>query len=211
MAGRKPVHLLAAGGKPHGRQAMWQAMRRLRRFTISSLTLACEQDRTAVRSYVLSLVKSGHLTAAGTEPAPANALLRARNPRNLSAVYTLAVDIGVEAPRVRRDGSPCLQGRAREQMWRTMRMLGDFTPHELAIAASTDDSPVSEVDAADYVKHLYPAGYLMRIAAATAHNQARYRFVPARWSGPKAPMIQRLKTVFDANTRKIVWHQAVDA
>lgn len=212
MAGRKPIHLTTAGGKPGGRQSMWEAMRKLRSFTVSALALESGREREAVRTYVESLAKAGYLDITGTEAAPTGGFIQKTNPRNRPAnVYSLVRDIGIEAPRVKRDGTPCIQGRAREQMWRTMRNLGDFTPRDLALMASTTESAVSEIDAADYVKHLAPAGYLVVTRKATPKKQAQYRFVAARWTGPKAPMIQRLKTVFDANLGKIVWNEEVDA
>jgi hypothetical protein len=33
----------------------------------------------------------------------------------------------------------------------------------------------------------------------------RYRFLAARYSGPKPPMIQRIKAVYDPNRSEVVW------
>lgn len=203
--GRKPVHLLAAGGKPYGRQAMWQAMRKLKRFTLSDVAATSDCKRDSVRTYLHSLVRSGHIRAVGNIPARRSAFLTKPAPENRATLYELVKDQGVEAPRVMRDGSPSTQGAAREQMWRTMRILCEFTPRELAFGAGTEGSPVAESDAGDYARDLERAGYLVRIEKASKLSQARYRFVPARWSGPKAPMVQRLKSIFDPNLNRVVW------
>ena len=81
-------------------------------------------------------------------------------------------------------------------------------PPPLAMA-STDAVPVSARDAADYVKHLLHAGYLTILKASKPGTQAIYRLTNN--TGPRPPMVQRLKTVFDQNLGKIMWHEEVNA
>jgi len=201
-AGRKPVHLTMSAKKPGGRQAIWEEIRKLRVFTVPQLALACKTHKKTVQSYIDCLCASGHVVE--TE----EAILGQR-------VYRLDRDAGVEAPRVRADGSAVTQGLPREQMWRTMRAksTADFDYRDLAMWASTDDVPVSEVDANDYVKNLAKAGYLILVAptkGGRGSSIARYRFDQRRNTGPKPPMVQRMKTVFDPNERKIVWFPEVE-
>jgi len=202
--GRKPVHLVAAARHPGSRQAMWEAMRRLRRFTVTSITNETNAVRDTARTFVESLARGGFLAAVGTTEPVDRMFFKPGSGQKVPTVYELVQDIGVEAPRVRRDGSLCTQGLPREQMWRTMKLLAEFTPRELAVAASTEAHPVADEDARDYVKHLLRADYLRIIVPATKRRQARYRLV--RNTGPKPPMVQRLKSVFDPNLRQIVWH-----
>ena len=86
-----------------------------------------------------------------------------------------------------------------------MQMLQQFTSRDLIIHASTDEHPVAQVHANDYCKILAKAGYLRVIKAGRSGRLAVYRFT--RFTGPKAPMIQRTKQVFDPNTNEIVWSQ----
>jgi hypothetical protein len=199
--GRKPVHLTMTTKKPGGRQAIWEAIRRLGDFDVPQLAAACKAHQKTVQDYVDCLFASGHVALVDRPEA--------------GMMFSLIRDVGVEAPRVRADGSPVTQGLPREQMWRTMRnrSLGDFDYRDLALWASTDDVAVSAIDAGDYVKHLFRAGYLILAAPAKLGKKpclARYRFDMRRDTGPKPPMVQRMKTVFDPNERKIVWFPEVE-
>ncbi|MDA8230376.1 MAG: hypothetical protein M0006_03465 [Magnetospirillum sp.] len=196
---RKPVHLAQAGGKPQGRQAIWEEIRRQRDgFAVASIADATDIHPTTIRSYLTGLEAAGYIRrAVGGAPS-----------------WTLSRDIGVEAPRVTKDGKPVIQGSAREQMWRTMRMLsGDWSWRDLAIAASTEEAPVNPGDAADYCVNLCRAGYLHLVTpgkgTGNAGIPARYRFVRSKYTGPKPPMVQRVKSVYDPNLRRVVWFAGV--
>lgn len=192
--GPKGVVELAAAGEPCIRQAMWERMRELRRFTYADLY---RWDREAVTDYVRRLVSGGHLTADRS------------GGRFSRVVFELVRDVGHDAPKLQRDGSPSHIGRSREQMWRAMKMLPSFSFVDLAVNASTEDAPVSAEDAKHYVKHLLRAKYLTVLQPATTHSKAIYRL--ARNTGPKPPMVTRAKVVFDPNLGRIAWHEAVDA
>jgi hypothetical protein len=93
-------------------------------------------------------------------------------------------------------------------MWRTMKMLAAFTPSDIAIHASTDDVSVNKSDAKDYIGHLHKAGYLtVTKKAKPGCNQARYRLLPSKNTGPHSPQVQRIKQVFDPNLNKVVWRE----
>lgn len=187
-SGRKPADVLARSKKPTGRQAVWLAIRAAWTFGVGDLARATDVNRKTVDDYVKSLVASGHVDVSGS----VDGVTR----------YRLINDVGREAPRVRRDGTTVSQGRATENMWRTMRIVGIFTAAELALQASTDETPVSPVAAVDYCRYLALAGYL---AVAGAGDARVYTFIPARWPGPLPPQIQRIKQVFDPNTGQVVW------
>lgn len=197
MAGRKPAHLVSTARRVGGRQGIWQAIRKLHFFGLTVLADEARADRATVRTYVESLVKGGYLRI----------WVNAREASGQPKEYELIKDVGVEAPRVKRDGSPCTQGAAREQMWRAMKLLDSFTPRELALAASTDEHAVSDVDAADYARNLHKAAYLTLAQAATKRTQARYRFIRNRNSGPLPPQVQRLSSIWDPNLRMVVWQE----
>ena len=194
--GRKPVHLVAVGKKPGGRDAIWVEIRRQRTFTYCSLQDALGIPKKTIRDYLRGLEAAGIVGREGETDAGA-------------VRFILVKDCGVHAPRVRKDGSAVLQGRATESMWSAMRFLKQFTSRELAIHASTDEHPVSEVHANDYCKTLAKAKYLRVVKAGRPGRLAVYRFV--RFTGPKAPMIQRIKQVFDPNTGEVVWSRNQEA
>ena len=101
-------------------------------------------------------------------------------------------------PRVRRDGTlvpPTIQ----DCMWRAAKMLRTFTVLDLVAAAGREGAEVSEAHAADYLRNLARAGYLAQTATGFA-------FLASRNTGPRAPMITRLSTVFDPNLGAVVWH-----
>lgn len=171
------------------RQAVWDAIRAKEVFNIKDLREETTMKIDSVREYVIGLEKAGYLERI--------------NPRDMrpgtASCWKLINDIGFEAPRVRKDGSPVTAGQGRENMWNAMRIMRRFTARELAVAARTPDCFVKESTAADYAKHLWHAGYLARL------DDGSYRMLPTAYTGPKAPMIQRTKVVWDPNQNKIRW------
>ncbi len=196
---RKPVHLAAQGPKCD-RQSMWEAIRKLAKagdsITVRKVwELGAEwAPRGRVREYIIGLSAAGYLEAVERVPGKA-------------VEYRLVKDCGLEAPRVRKDGTEVTQGRGREQMWRTIKIVGEFTARDLASAASTPEHPVAESTAKDYCLMLAGAGYLATTRPGGPRTPARYRLVPSRWTGPRAPMIQRLKQLYDPNTGEVVFRR----
>lgn len=168
------------------RQALWEAIRRLKTFTVRELREETVLKIDSVREYITGLHASGYIVPESKVP-------------GYATVWKLVRDIGHEAPRVRKDGSPVTAGQGRENMWNAMRIMRKFTALELAVAARTPDCFVKESTAADYAKHLWHAGYL------TKFSDGSYRMLPTAYTGPKAPMIQRTKVVWDPNQNKIRW------
>lgn len=193
---RKAVHLTAGAKRPEGRQVMWEAMRTLRTFTIADLSCRTQINDTTVRSYVEGLTRAGYLSC--EKPVRGKGPFRA-------AIWTLVRDIGVEAPKVRKDGTHVTSGLGREQLWRTMRIIGDFDHHELALQASTEEHPVAANEANFYCIYLRRAGYLTVTREGGPNTPTRYRLLPSRYTGPQAPQIQRIRQVWDPNTCEVVW------
>jgi hypothetical protein len=147
----------------------------------------------SVRDYVTGLAAAGYIASLENEEVKTG-LIR----------WELIKDIGVEAPRVRKDGTPVTQGQGRENMWNAMRIMRTFTARELAVAARTPDCFVKESTAVDYARYLYHAGYLSK------HKDGSYQMLPSAYTGPHAPMIQRTKRVWDPNQRKVRWQSGDD-
>jgi hypothetical protein len=194
---RKPVHTIRHG---ESRDAIWATIRELVTFTVRDIWLHTRLSKSTIQDYLQGLARAGYLTITGTRPADFG---------SKATIYTLTRDVGIDAPRVRRDGSLVTQGLGRELMWRTMRILGEFSARDLAVTASTEDCPVAEKEAKDYSHFLHKAGYLALVRAGKGTGNGgilnRYRFIKARFSGPKPPMIQRVKAVYDPNLEKVVW------
>lgn len=202
---RKPVHLEQAGGKAP-RQRVWEAIRRLAAdFTAPTLERVARIDKATIHTYLQSLERGGFITEIGERQAIGD-----------RKHYQLVRDTGVEAPRLDRRGRPVQQSRGNENMWRTMRIMGEFSPRELAVRASTPDTDVAEGAAKSYVKYLANAGYLTIVDPGHSFirgkgaKQARYRLVASKYTGPRPPMIQRTKAVYDPNLGKIVWQEEPD-
>jgi len=200
---RQPAHLEQLGGLSK-RERIWAVIRRLKTFTGPQLQgeLKGFVPLATIRTYLQGLEKAGYIEFAGTLP-------KQRGPGTINR-YKLINDCGIEAPRVRKDGRPVLQGIGREQLWRTIKILKTFTPRELALAASTEVHAVKESEAKRYVQFLYQAGYVYLVTPSSPTSQARYRFNPRKDTGPKPPQVQRLKTLYDPNLGKIVYQEGVN-
>lgn len=169
------------------REALWKAIRELKTFTPKEVRMETRCSVGQVEDYLKALHAAGLIERIEGE--------RGR--------YALVKDPGAVAPRLRRDGSEVTVGRGREQMWRAMRVLGSFSVRDLVVHATTEEHAVADNEAATYCQFLARAGYLVR-------KGARYLFIRSRYSGPRPPMIQRVKQVFDPNLGKVVWSQGGD-
>lgn len=202
---RKPAHLELTGGKGP-RQRAWEAIRlHSANFTTHDVVRASRVDKEAVQTYLQALENGGFIASLGERKAIGD-----------RKHYQLVRDIGVEAPRIDRKGRTVVQSRGNENMWRTMRIMGEFSPRELAARASTPDTVVAEATAKTYVKSLANAGYLALVDPGHSFirgkgaKQARYRLLASKYTGPRPPMIQRTKSVYDPNLGKIVWQEEPD-
>lgn len=209
---RKPITTYAGGKGP--RQTIWEAIRSL---SVAGCKAFTDQD-------VLGAIKSPHppgITAGAVREyrraltaADIVATVRPAIRVGDTAKFALVKDEGVEAPRVRKDGSRVTQGLAQEQMWRTLRMMsGDTNANELVAHASTPAVQVHLAAAADYLQVLFHAGYLIRTKEGHGIGRggvpARYRMSPGRNTGPRPPMVCRTKVVYDPNEDKIVWQPKI--
>lgn len=186
MATLKPssAHLTA-------RERIWAAIRaQTEPWTLATIALASTAERSRVKDYVTGLRAAGIVAAHAPSPRP-----------GVAATYRLAVDRGVDAPRVRTDGSEVPpSGRAR--MWRAMKMLRIFTVAELAAQASLPDAPVALGEADHYCHWLARGCYLID------NGTDRWVFIPGRDTGPKAPQVLRVKRLLDPNNGEIVYESA---
>lgn len=198
MRGRKPIHLEMVGKKTN-RQRIWEAIRKEPEgFTGYALARQAQVHDDAVRSYLQSLLRSGHVEViAGAE---------------LFCEQTLRLinDVGVEAPAITRQGEVSRQGQGGEAMWRTLRILGEVDARQLTDNASVA-APITLWTAKTFIKWLYRAGYLQLVEAGHRGRLARYRLKPGMYTGPRPPMIQKGGAVYDPNLGEVVYRHAVES
>lgn len=188
--GRKPVDTLC---RLETRDALWAAIRAFGRpFTARELQLETRCTIGQAGEYLKGLCAAKIVAVDGLTPG--------RGFIKAARLFRLVKDVGPVAPRVRRDGTPVTQGRGREQMWKAMRVLGRFTVRDLVVSATLEEHAVALAEAQTYCHYLHKAGYLTRAGET-------YQCVRQRYSGPRPPMIQRVKQVFDPNLGRVVWSQ----
>jgi hypothetical protein len=128
------------------RAALWSAMREMGSFTVVELAHSTRYNTSTVQTYVQGLVAARYLSV---------------DPQSRPLKYTLEPELFVSTPpRVRKDGTLVTQGQGRKNLWRTAKILGEFSVPELRVFASTDSVQIKDSEAADYVHYLVKAGYL---------------------------------------------------
>jgi len=96
-------------------------------------------------------------------------------------------------------------GDRQHAIWNAIRSLRTFSSVELAVASSTEEMPVSQVAALDYVNGLARAGYVRAKGTAPRSRTRLYALVPARNTGPRAPAVDRgTAASFDFNLMQVV-------
>lgn len=184
-----------------GRDAVWFAIRKLKRFTLDDIAKQTKQQRNTVRDYVNGLTKAGYLS-------------HEEQDKYTPHYWELVRDCGSVRPYVDKNGKESRNGIGRNNMWRTIKMTKHpFSKRDLAIMASTDDHQVSVNEANYYIRSLALAGYIHLVEPAVRGANplpAKYRFLPSKNTGPRAPMVQRLNQVFDPNLSRVVWQQEAE-
>lgn len=196
--------LTKRNGKLTVREFIWSKVREHQTFAIQDILLNAPKhhklDGNKVRYYLNGWESAGNLSSIMTEK---------QHGVFGHKTYTLIKDTGIEPPRVDPKGKKITTGLGREQMWRTMRMTGQFTYQQLANLSSTDEVLVSEIDAKKFVESLHQAGYLRLVKK--GHKEfglALYQFKPAAWTGNKPPSIRKMNVVFDQNRHEIMYPKA---
>lgn len=177
------------------RQLVWTALRKGHDdgrdwLTLDAIVAETGVMRKTATDYLRALVAGGYAEEQEHE-------------KGTIGAFRMTRDGGVHAPRIRKDGSPVTQGAATLNLWRSMRGLRKFSVIDLVAHSNTPAVEVSEATAQTYCSMLLATGYLRVVqkAAPVYGRKAIYRLI--RDDGPKPPMIQRVKQVFDPNTGKV--------
>jgi len=197
---RKPITELSGGKSP--RQRIWEAIRGFAgindgTFTADDLSRASKIETEPVREYLKGLAAGGWV------------LIMEKGGRGVNSVYRLEKDNGIEAPRVRRDGSEVTQGSGNEAMWGAISVLDTFNAQTIADLSGAKLNTVKT-----YCTMLSRAGYLgARVegkGTGRGGTPTLWRSVKSRISGPRAPMITSLKAVYDPNLHQVMWMAGAD-
>ncbi len=201
---RKPAILELVGGKS-SRQRVWEAIRRFShstcpRFTVEDISRLSKVEYDPVRYTFRGLFAAGFLeVVSGHTPGG----------RGVKNVYRLAMDNGVECPRVRPDGCWITQGRGTEALWAAMTVLDSFSAELVAEIAQVKAST-----AKTYCGLLGRSGYLVAMTPGKGTGKGGmatvWRVASEHRDKPRAPMITRLKAVYDPNIHQIVWAEGAD-
>lgn len=178
------------------RERVWQAVLAScsGSFTQMSLQDRCDPmvQLEVVTDYLQSLERGGYIKRVG------GGLPMRRGNGRTEIEFELLDRRPMEAPRLNQAGEPVTQGLATTAMWRAMKVLKVFDWHELARAATLDDCVVHPMSAKSYTKALLRAGYLQQVRQGKPGTAALVRLV--KNTGPHAPAVTRVKSVFDRNT-----------
>ncbi len=200
LGGKQPTHLRPTGCLTV-RERIWAAIRARRTgFTRADIAFDAKVSEGSVRSYTDLLARAGILRALDR--------WRSQDRYRFTWMrYALARDLGVEAPRLRPDGKMATVGLGREQLWRTVKILGDFDAPELARVASTRAVPVAMLTAMAFMQQLARGGYAVLIKRGSPGRRSRYRFVPSMNTGPRPPVAQKSGAIFDPNLGKFMYRR----
>lgn len=194
---RQPIHIEVRGLQTP-RERIWAAIlytaalnKPLRHFDRAVVQDHCNPmvSFTAVKDYFVDLEAAGYITQVASRPPKPGKL-------GTTHVYTLAKAPGT-APRVGAAGQLATHTGV-DAMWQAMKVLQSFDHHGIARAATLAECIVKPGTAKAYVNALARAGYLTVLRPAKSGTAATYRL--GNNTGPHAPAITRLKTVFDRNT-----------
>ncbi|GAB7078347.1 hypothetical protein [Megalodesulfovibrio paquesii] len=166
-----------------GNDAVWTAMLELadagRDITVAAVGAKVLRGKGEIREYLRRLCLAGVCTATPGQ--------------GIGAMTTYRLtQRPAQAPHLDKEGKPFPE-TDQQRMWRGLRMMKACTAVDLATAVS-----VKESVAYTYLKMLAHAGYVTR-------SGDQYRLV--RQHGPLAPMIQKVKQVYDPNLQAVVWPQ----
>lgn len=128
--------------------------------------------------------------------------------------FLLLRDAGAEAPKLNPDGSPDLEQRPYEAIWRELRILGSISVISAMDAAQLAGRELSKHRVERYLTALVQAGVCNRTKPVTATPDADvYTLAPGGYTGPRAPLFGRhsVEQLYDMNTDRLLWSRGHEA
>lgn len=181
-------------GPLSGGEHYWRVIRDLAttqgRFTVNDIFARTGGvKRPAITNYVLALLAEEHIALVAT--------------RHWGGRCEKTYRLVTTSPRPPRLAMHNPQAIRRQQIWRAMRALKAFTIRELACAASTEEAPVSDAVAQNYLWWLRRAGYV--VLNGRTGTVGHYQLLRRMDTGPHAPVVRhRSRSVFDRNTEDAI-------
>jgi hypothetical protein len=171
---------------PRGEDGFWSVIKGLddlgRPWTANDVIRRTNVSRRLVTGYLRKLRLGGFIDLVDTHPAGRGGIPSVH-------VYKLVKKPAV-APRLRKDGSE-LPETAKEQLWRTMKMVRIFGAADLV--AACPDIPLATA-----------RNYACSLAAAGVLSQNGHVFRLVNNLGHQAPKVLAAKLVYDPNSKKVV-------
>lgn len=169
---------------------MWAAIRKTRRFDSTKIQRQTRLSKDFVNPFIRSLVNGGFLVQ--------------ENPGSgqIGPTYKLEKDVGIHRPMIDCDGKP-LEPSSAQKMWRAIKVLRNFTFKDLSLS-----SDVSDDTARHYLKGLRRAGYLADHVQSEGSGLKTYNLIKSKDTGPRAPQVRADGSVYDHNTKKVVYRKA---
>lgn len=171
------------------RDGMWSFMRKYKVFNIAEIALELDMHHTSVKEYVLMLLRGGFIE------------LHEKGHSGVAGdTYRLVRNVGHHRPELEKDGTVATPS-GNQKMWMAMKALKIFNHKDVSLSAM-----VPHVAAKSYCVALLKAGYLtVHKKAVPNGSPAQYLFNKKMDSGFYAPMIKRMKVIYDRNLNKVVW------
>lgn len=175
--------------------AMWTAIRKLKKFTRRELLRAMKIDRddNTISPFLKKLMAGGYLRKVSEAKS---------GHENIPAVYELIKDAGINYPRLSKEGKKRPPSE-RQRMWVAMKVIGTspFDWRDLSLVAKTKPTVTKE-----YCTYLLRGGYLKIARKSVPGTPAKYLFIRSMDSGLLAPEVRARRTeLFDVNKQKLVW------
>lgn len=187
---RKPAQLELIGGKS-SRQRIWEQIRAMKTdFEMYPIARAASVDDETLRTYLGCLKAGGYVEVV-------------KRKRYDKTIYRRTQkDNGVEAPRLNRKGEPVKQGLISEAIWRTLRILDNLDAAQILSHVEAANHETTMAYVKRYLGSLKKAGYLQVVLKGNPHRLEVIRLV--KNTGPRAPQVQRVKTVYDPNLNEVM-------
>lgn len=186
MAVQAKRHGAPAAGLAGPRPAIWAALRTGNVLSLRDAAGIGHCDKGSARTFLRALIAGGIVEKLSDNP---------------FAVRIIAEsDPGPAVPRLREDGSLVVAGGDRQKIWRAARVLKTFDLIALCAAAEVDPE-----NARNYLGYLVKAGYFAMDYDHKTRRPAVYTAIPSAYTGPLAPQVARIKTVWDPNLGRVVW------
>ncbi|MGL4902387.1 MAG: hypothetical protein ACRC3I_04895 [Cetobacterium sp.] len=185
------VELVMTGHKTEA-QMIWETVRRFHGTTFTAEGVKERNpliDPKVVDAYLSRLTKGEFLVWDG-------------------GFFFLSRDVGAEAPQLNPDGSPDLELRPYEAIWRELRILGSVSVVSAIDATQLAGRELTKHRVERYLNNLVRAGVCNRTKSVAATSDADvYTLAPGGYTGPRAPLFGRhsVEQLYDFNTDRLLW------